>query len=164
MVEKKEKIHVAIGGAVVAKGDVVIETYGLGSCIALVLYDPSTTIGGLAHIMLPDQKKKAANPHIFKYCNTAIPKLIRDMCKKGAKRKNIKAKLIGGSRMFSTLVPRETMDIGSKNAKAARQELVNNNIPLVAKDTGGTHGRSVKFFLNDGKVKVSSYHEGIKYL
>ena len=32
----------------------MITTLGLGSCIGIALYDPTTKIGGLAHIMLPD--------------------------------------------------------------------------------------------------------------
>jgi chemotaxis protein CheD len=164
MAEKKETMQVPIGGAVIAKGEVIIETYGLGSCIALILYDSSTSIGGLAHVMLPDPKKKASNPSAYRYCNTAVPKLIEEMCRKGAKRENIKAKLIGGSKMFSTLVPKETMDIGMKNVRGARSKLVQCKIPLVAKDTGGTHGRSIKFYISDGRVKVSSYYEGVRYL
>ena len=58
MIEEKEKIIVAIGGGVIAQGKAVLTTFGLGSCIALILYDPSTSIGGLAHIMLPNAVKK----------------------------------------------------------------------------------------------------------
>ena len=33
----------------------VIATIGLGSCVAIALYDPTARVGGLAHILLPDE-------------------------------------------------------------------------------------------------------------
>lgn len=164
MAEKKENIHVPIGEAVVARGETILETYGLGSCIALILYDPSTSIGGLAHVMLPEKRAKSSNLHPYKYCNTAVPNLLSALIRKGAKKESIWAKLIGGSKMFSTLIPKEIMDVGFNNIKAARAELFNHNIPLIAEDTGGTYGRSIKFYLAEGKVKVSSYYKGIIHL
>ena len=161
MAEDKGSIHVSIGEAVIAQGNAALETFGLGSCIALVLYDPNTSIGGLAHIMLPSDKGRISNTHPYKYCNTAIPKLIEALLRKGAKRKSLNAKLIGGSKMFTHLIPKEFMDIGLKNVQAVRKELMKYNIPIIAEDTGGTHGRSITFTLKDGNVKVSSYHRGI---
>ena len=41
-------------------GDVLV-TYALGSCIAVIIYDPVASVGGLLHYMLPDSnldKKK----------------------------------------------------------------------------------------------------------
>ena len=161
MAEEKEKIMVSIGGGVVEKGKAVLTTYGLGSCLALILYDPSTSIGGLAHIMLPNVLKKRSNLHPYRYCDTAIPYLLESLLKKGAKKESISAKLAGGAKMFDALVPKEIMDIGLRNVKAAHKILLLHNIPLIAEDTGGTYGRSITFFLVDGRVKVSSYHKGI---
>ncbi|HOE57451.1 MAG TPA: chemotaxis protein CheD, partial [Bacillota bacterium] len=35
----------------------VLTTLGLGSCVGICLYDTSTKISGLVHIMLPDSKQ-----------------------------------------------------------------------------------------------------------
>jgi chemotaxis protein CheD len=37
--------------AVAAEG--TIATIGLGSCVAIALYDPAAHVGGLAHVLLP---------------------------------------------------------------------------------------------------------------
>lgn len=55
--------------------DIVLITYGLGSCIGMTIYDPFLKVGGLLHFMLPDSKldtqKANLNPLIF--ADTAIP-------------------------------------------------------------------------------------------
>ena len=43
----------------------VLVTYSLGSCVAIVLYDPYKKIGGMIHVMLPDSsidKNPELNP------------------------------------------------------------------------------------------------------
>ena len=59
--------------------DAVLTTYALGSCIAVVVYDPVTRIGGLLHYMLPESSiepaKAAQNPWMF--ADTGIPDLLK---------------------------------------------------------------------------------------
>ncbi|MBL8978615.1 MAG: chemotaxis protein CheD, partial [Gemmatimonadetes bacterium] len=35
--------------------DAVLATLGLGSCVAVILFDPDRRIGGMAHILLPSR-------------------------------------------------------------------------------------------------------------
>ena len=53
----------------------VLVTYALGSCIALILYDPEKKAAGMLHYMLPLSKtspeKAASNPAMF--ADTGIP-------------------------------------------------------------------------------------------
>ena len=51
------RIQVAIGEGVVARPPHIISALGLGSCVAVTLYDTQRRIGGLAHIMLPDSAR-----------------------------------------------------------------------------------------------------------
>jgi chemotaxis protein CheD len=46
-------VVVGIGACAVARSPVKIKTFGLGSCVGIVLYDKRERIGGLVHTMLP---------------------------------------------------------------------------------------------------------------
>jgi chemotaxis protein CheD len=46
--------RVAMGEGVVTRESHIISSSGLGSCVAVTIYDTKRKIGGLAHIMLPD--------------------------------------------------------------------------------------------------------------
>ena len=58
-----------------------IITYGLGSCVAIAMYDTSTKIGGLAHIMLPDSTQARSVENLAKFADTAIKLMLEDMLK-----------------------------------------------------------------------------------
>ncbi|WP_423792962.1 chemotaxis protein CheD [Methanocaldococcus indicus] len=142
-------IKVRIGGLEVARSPEILETL-LGSCVAIMLYDPGKKIGGMAHSVLPETKE--TNPRDpGRYVNTAIPALITKLTVEGARPHKLIAKLAGGAKMFKTS---STINIGEKNVKKAKELLAKYKIPLKGEDTGGTGSRIVKFYLRDGKVEV----------
>ncbi len=49
------------------RADAVIVTLGLGSCVAIMLYDPEAQVGGMAHVLLPSKSlaRDADNPAKF---------------------------------------------------------------------------------------------------
>ena len=52
MSAEPSEIRVSVADyAVAARG--TITTIGLGSCVAIVLYDAAARVGGLAHVLLP---------------------------------------------------------------------------------------------------------------
>ena len=55
------EIRVKVADYAVA-ADGVIATIGLGSCVAIALYDPTARVGGLAHILLPDESMSRMMP------------------------------------------------------------------------------------------------------
>jgi chemotaxis protein CheD len=61
--------------------------------------------------------------------------------------------------MFPGIPSSEAANIGERNVERARRALEALRIPVVAEDTGGTHGRSALFNLNDGSVVVSSLRD-----
>jgi chemotaxis protein CheD len=134
----------------------------LGSCVAVILYDTQQRIGGLAHIMLPDssqlQSEQAAfrNPQsAFKCADTAIAVLLGRLQSRGAVRRDIVAKMVGGARMFSCYENPDT-GIGEQNITSVRRILRRERIALTGEDTGGHHGRSVEFHLDSGRVVVTA--------
>lgn len=138
-----------------------IMTIGLGSCIGIALYDKTTKVAGLAHIMLPDstQFKTATNP--MKFANLAIPMLIEKMEKQGCKRRSIVAKIAGGASMFNFTDKSIISDIGKRNAEAVKKTLKDEGIPIVAEDTGGDKGRTMIIDAEDGKVTLKIVGQGI---
>lgn len=101
----------------------VLTTLGLGSCIGICLYDPSTKISGLAHIMLPYSTQIKNNSNKAKFADTGIIKLMDVMLKMGARRSSIISKIAGGAQMFSFNDSSDIMRIGVRNISATKEVL-----------------------------------------
>ena len=160
---KVEEIRVKVADYAVASGDAIISTIGLGSCVAIMLYDGSSRIGGLAHILLPSEGLSLDSVNRAKFPSTAIPMLLEEMRKRGAWGRPV-AKIVGGASMFASLLPTGGINMGERNVEATTRVLRLAEIPLVASDTGGEHGRSVYFHLTDGHVVVKSLKMGERVL
>ncbi|MGE5628643.1 MAG: chemotaxis protein CheD [Solirubrobacterales bacterium] len=141
-----------------------IITVGLGSCIGIALYDNKMKIGGLAHIMLPDstQFNNVSNP--LKFADLAIPLLLTDMEKMGAKKSNIRAKIAGGASMFNFTDSKMNMDIGNRNSISVKSVLNQFSIPLLNEDTGGNKGRTMVFDTQTGIVQIKTIGVSVKEL
>lgn len=140
----------------------VLSTLGLGSCIGICLYDPTSKVTGLAHIMLPSSKAIRNNENVAKFADTAIIKLIDDMGKIGANRRRLVAKIAGGAQMFSFSTSNDTMKIGLRNAEAVRKALGELRIPIKADDTGGNYGRTIEFYSDTGVLLIKTIGHGVK--
>lgn len=142
----------------------VLTTLGLGSCIGIALFDPTTKIIGLAHIMLPSSLQARNKQNEAKFADTAITRLIEEMLKLGARRGSIVAKLAGGSQMFAFNQASDMMRIGSRNTISSKEKLEELKIPVIAEDTGGNHGRTIELYSSDGKLLVKTIGYGIKQI
>ena len=74
------------------------------------------------------------------------------------------ANIVGGASMFASLLPSGGINMGERNVEATKRVLRLAEIPLVASDTGGDHGRSVYFHVSDGRVVVKSLKMGERVL
>jgi len=126
---------------------------GLGSCVAVFLYDPNAKIGGVAHILLP----KAPNGRSpdAKYADTGIRLLLTKLVERGADRRRVRAKLVGGAQMFKNL-DISMSDIGKDNLAQSRKTLMEMGIRVVAQEVGGDRGRSAYFSMEDGMVTIKA--------
>jgi chemotaxis protein CheD len=148
-------IKVGMAQFKVAQAPARMMTFALGSCVGIVLYDPVTRIGGLAHVMHPDSRRVQNNVNRAKFVDSAVELMLSRMAKKGAQRSRIEAKIFGGAKMFkSAAASPGVMQIGEENVSATKRELAGRNIPIVAESTGGEKGRTVFFDVNTGKVTV----------
>lgn len=157
-------VRVRISEFEVAGAPAVLKISGLGSCVALALYDPLHKIGGLAHILLPgpaplDADGPGSNLSTTKYADRAIKQLLEAMAQRGIDLSRLVAKIAGGANMFTPdLEPTEEMclrsGVGERNVAAVKEQLDRLAIPLVAEDVGGNRGRTVCFETDSGQLRV----------
>jgi chemotaxis protein CheD len=126
---------------------------GLGSCVAVFLYDPHMKMGGVLHALLPNAPDEDPSPE--KYADTGIRKLLYEMTSRGAKMERIVAKLVGGAQMFPNLNLKMT-DIGGLNIESARAVLRRLGVRIVAEEVKGNTGRSAFFSMEDGRVRIKT--------
>lgn len=138
------------------RGDGVIVTLGLGSCVAIMLHDPQTQAGAMAHVLLPSTSLARDVTNRAKFPDTAVPFLVERLKALGADPRRLVAKLAGGASMFSQLVTPGTIQMGERNVLAARAALRKAAIPVVRESVGGERGRSVRFHVKDGRVEIRS--------
>ena len=117
----------------------------LGSCIAACIRDRDRGIGGMNHFLLPEGGKDAKDAQRFGV--NAMELLINALLKKGAARGSLEAKLFGGANVLAGL-----SDVGSRNARFARQFLMDEGIPIIGGDTGGVSPRRIKYWPASGRV------------
>ncbi len=158
-------VRVKVADYAVRRSGHVIVTIGLGSCVAIALYDREAQVGGLAHILLPNKSMSRETSNPAKFPETIVPLMLDEMRQLGsAPDARISAKIVGGASMFGQLVSGTGINVGERNVAATRDVLASANIPLLAEDTGLDYGRSVYFHLDDGRVEVRSLKKGDRVL
>lgn len=154
-------INVGISDLNVSSPPGVLATYALGSCVGICLYDKTVSVGGLAHIMLPNSAEATnAAGNSRRYADTGIKELIETMQRYGANVMNMTAKIAGGAQMFETQL--KSFNIGERNVEAVKKVLSMYRIRIIAEDTGSNYGRTVFFDVATGTMQVKSVTMGIK--
>ncbi|HEY5960729.1 MAG TPA: chemotaxis protein CheD [Polyangiaceae bacterium] len=155
------RLVVSIAEQVVSNNpeDVLI-TYALGSCIAVVLHDPTCLAGGMIHYMLPlsstNPEKAKLKPAMF--ADTGVPLLFHAMYSLGCKKSNLIVKVIGGGQLYDD---HETVEIGKRNITVLRRMLWKTNVLIAAEDVGGQKSRTVSLDLASGQCIVKSQNEEV---
>ena len=158
------EIIVRVADLRAGSGTDVLLTIGLGSCVAILLYDATARVGGLAHVLLPSPALSRKDGNAAKFPQTAVPRLVELMCAQGASVRRMTARLVGGASMFSGLGAPGTIQMGERNIVASRQALHHQGIAIVAEATGGDFGRTVRLWVADGRVEISTVAHGIQSL
>jgi len=156
----KQRQRVGISEFRVAVAPAVLVTYGLGSCLGIVLDDRERSLGGLAHTLLPERRPGFDDQRQSKFVDVAIRLMLEELLAMGARRGSLSARIAGGANMFESLSGPAGEGIGARNVRAARAALEALAIPLVAEDVGGSHGRTVEYDLATGRVEVRSVSAG----
>ena len=137
---------ITVGIAEMAVSDepqATIVTHALGSCIAVVLWDPTLRVGALLHYLLPSSKgaRPGERPDTA-FADTGVPLLFEAMYKKGCRKENIDVFVVGGASMGPKPVA-DVFDIGARNVTALRKMLFRNSVMIKAEEVGGSISRTV---------------------
>ena len=162
-------VRVRISEFQVAAAPAVLKVFGLGSCVAVALYDPGLRLGGLAHVLLPgpapDPEEGVAGWNENKYADRSLPRLLHALIIRGAVPSRLVAKIAGGANMFAAAEGMGDLNaikqgIGERNVEAVKEMLVRMGVSLVAEDVGGNRGRTVTFETATGRLLVSNVRGG----
>lgn len=154
---ESEQTTVAVGiGKIHATKDTskVLASCGLGSCVAVSMYDPMARVGGLAHVMLPSSKETGRRVASYRFADVAVPALIKELIKLGATPRRLVCKIAGGAQMLAAPGQHNSLSIGERNVEAVREALIEFGIVPDSADTGGTQGRTMRLFVDTGRVVV----------
>jgi len=158
-------VRVKVADYAVRRGNDIIATIGLGSCVAIALYDRDTRVGGLAHILLPSMAMSRETSNPAKFPETIVPIMLAEMRRLGmSSSARVVAKIAGGASMFGQLVNGTGINVGERNIAATKEALALARVEIVGEDTGLDYGRSVYFHLADGRMEVRSLKKGDRVL
>jgi chemotaxis protein CheD len=133
----------------------ILVAYGLGSCVGIGMYDQRTHLAGLLHALLPVHPVGSNDEH-SRYVDTGIKVLIDEMTKKGADRFRLVVRMAGGANMLVAPGFTGSFNIGTRNVEAAYSTFDSLRMSLSGKEVGGTTGRTVKFYVKDGRMTIRS--------
>jgi chemotaxis protein CheD len=148
-----ERIVIGIGEYAIAGAGATIVTHALGSCVAVCLWDAEAQIGAMLHFLLPESRvnPERARRQPATFADTGIPMLIAEAVQKGLHKKRCKAHLLGGAAVGA----HGGLDVGRRNALAARRILWQQGIFIDSEALGGSEPRTVNFSVGDGRIRVS---------
>jgi chemotaxis protein CheD len=121
----------------------------LGSCVSVCLYDPVARVGGMNHYLLPHHVERERSP---RFGNVAVPALVEALLKAGATRSALVAKIFGGASVIGAMA--QGRRLGEENALLALRLLEEARIPVLDQDVGGSRGRKLVFFSDEGTAWV----------
>jgi chemotaxis protein CheD len=161
--EVRRRLVIGIGEFAVSSrpGD-VITTHALGSCIAVCVFDPATSVAGMLHFLLPEAsinpERARLQPAVF--ADTGIPVLFQAAYECGLVKRRAIVKLVGGAEMGRAGAA--AFNTGHRNALAAKNLLWRNGVFVSGQDIGGTGARTIHLSVGDGRLQIfngQSYRE-----
>ncbi len=120
----------------------------LGSCVAVCLCDREAGVGGMNHFLLPHPTVREQSP---RFGAVAMPHLVEQVLKLGARRERLEAKVFGGACVIEAFKGR---NLGTENVELALKALEEAGVPVVERDVGGHNGRKLVFHTDVGAAWV----------
>jgi chemotaxis protein CheD len=144
-----------------AEPDTVLVTYALGSCIAVIVYDPMRKAGGMIHYMLPlsETSPERAKERPAMFADTGIPLLFHAMYELGCRKSDLIIKAAGGGSLYDD---NGRFAIGQRNYTILRKMFWKAGVMITAEDVGGTKSRTTRLFVDTGRCTISSAGEEVE--
>ncbi len=157
-------IMVGLGEVKVSRDpETVLACLGLGSCVAVSVFDPVAKVGAMAHVVLPKSNGNSGD-RAGRYADLAVPLLLNNVRELGAKDSRLEIYLAGGAQMSLAPGLGSAFKIGEDNVAAVRAVLAKEGLEPKAADTGGNKGRTMRLFIESGKTTVTSANQENKEL
>jgi chemotaxis protein CheD len=160
-----DRLVVGIGEyAVATRPEQAIVTHALGSCIAVCLFDPAAGVAAMLHFLLPESSinPERARTQPGSFADTGIPLLFKTAYEVGLDKKRAIVKIAGGAEVSE--VGGAALQIGKRNALAAKNLMWRNGVLIKSHDIGGNVARTVHLSARDGRVQIFNGRELLKEL
>jgi chemotaxis protein CheD len=164
-VQAKPALALPLGATDITRvASAVYAVSNVSSSLIVVLYDKVNKIAALAHIVLPDSKLQASgfastseeSSMTAKFADLALPVLTQQFEAKGGQKPTSTARLVGGAQLFNfNSGAGNPLNVGYRNAIAARTLLTRLGYRVDKADIGGNKGRNVRFEMTDSKIFVN---------
>jgi chemotaxis protein CheD len=151
-----QRVVVGVGDLGVSNNvAITLSTYALGSCVAVVVYDPGVKAGGLLHMMLPESsispEKATTQPAMF--ADTGLPALFRAVMGIRGDRSRMRIFVAGGACVLSGT---DNFRIGERNIRATQVWLSQQGFVVRASAVGGSINRTVHLNVGTGEVSLKT--------
>lgn len=151
-----QRVIVGVGEMCVSDNPAItLSTYALGSCVAVVAYDPVAKAGGMLHMMLPDSKispdKALAQPAMF--VDTGLPLLFRTLGTLNTDVSRLRIFVAGGA---SVRCADDSFRIGERNVRTTADYLFAQGCIVRQAAVGGTINRTVHLHIGTGEITLKT--------
>jgi chemotaxis protein CheD len=141
-------------GEVLMSDEPLAVTTILGSCIAVCMFDPGSSRGGICHAALPNAPV-VLHKDPFRYVDEAVLYLLERFHRLGTPASRLQVKVFGGADVLGGGAVRDGyVTIGRQNTMAAMETLGWQKVKPSVTETGGDRGRKLVFVTNTGEVYV----------
>src|SRR6185312_9654699 len=111
----------------------LLVAFGLGSCVALVVWDSKKRVGAMAHVALPEAGDGADRP-LSKYADTAVAHLLDVLRGYDVHKRHLVVKIAGGASIVREPDAVDHFNIGQRNVDMIRRALAHHNRPISGED------------------------------
>lgn len=133
------------------QGQGTLRAMAIGSCIVVVLFDPSARAAVMLHVMLPGKAPASPRGSETNYAEDALLAGRQLLARAGGSLAAAQVCLVGGADILGDQGPA----IGDMNAASLRGLLRPWPCRIAAEDVGGTLRRSVEFNVESGRLHRS---------
>jgi chemotaxis protein CheD len=148
-----EDINLAPGEFYFGGGRKRIHTL-LGSCVAITMWHPQRSIGGMCHYLLATRglSQRLTQGH---YADEAVQLFLHAIDKASTRPREYEVKLFGGGDMFHVQGQRAGLiNVSHSNIERGAQLLLEHGFTIKSSDLGGTSHRKIYLELWNGDVWV----------
>jgi len=148
-----DAVHIAAAELAAHRGDACLEASALGSCVAVAALDPTTGVGGIAHVMLPGRPLRARSDDDMaaQYAEPAVELLLERLTALGSAPGAICACLVGGADVLGD----GSEGPGEATCRSVEDALAERGVPIVARDLDGRERRSCTLDVATGRVSYT---------